>query len=154
MPFAQVQYRSLVNSPLDWQARRQRYLCITITYTVFFLIVAFVFLGLYINERNELNRDNCQDICAAYGTTFDCGYQQCCDSAGGGNSNFYNSYQFCLGDYAQTIFFIVMIIAFVYSGYEIFLIICTLCTAPIFRPQQQVVVTQQPMIARGQNLIV
>ena len=153
MPFAQIQYRSLVNSPLDFQARRQRFLCITITYTAFFMIIGFVFLGLFINERNELDEYTCGDICAGDGTIYSCGYQQCCDSVDGNNSVFYNSYQYCLGDYAETIFFIIMIIAFGYTAYEIFLIICTLCTAPIFQPNA-VIVTQQPMVGYGNAVIV
>ena len=152
MPFAQLQYRSLMNSPLDYQARRQRFLCITITYTAFFFIIGFVFLGLFINERNDLNQYTCGDICASQGTIYNCGYQQCCDSPGGNNSLYYNSYQFCLGDYAELIFFIIMIISFAYTAYEIFLIVCTMCTAPIFQPQA--VVVTQPMMAYGGPVVV
>ena len=146
MPFAQIQYRSLINSPLDYQARRQRFLCISITYALFFFIIGFVFMGLFLHERNDLNDYNCQQICGYLGTQYNCGYQQCCNSPGGFDSDFYYSYQYCLGDYAQTVFFIIMIIAFAYTVYEVFLIVCIMCTAPIFQPQQQVIVTQQPMV--------
>jgi len=69
MPFAQIQYRYLMNSNLGYQAVRSRYLCITITYTAVFLCLGLVFLGLFINERNALDDYNCS-ICSAYGTPF------------------------------------------------------------------------------------
>ena len=55
MPFAQIQYRYLMNSTMGYQAVRKRYLCITIAYTAIFLCLAFAFLGLFINERNSLD---------------------------------------------------------------------------------------------------
>ena len=43
---------------------------------------------------------------------------------------------YCLGNYTELIWFIIMIVLFAYVAYEIFLILCTLCTSPIFWPGQ------------------
>jgi hypothetical protein len=150
MPFAQIQYRQLRNSPLGWQQRRNRFLCISITYTVVFLIIGAVFLGLFLNEQSQLNNYNCS-ICAYYGTPYSCGFQQCCDSIDGYNSYFYNSYQFCLGDYGMTIFFIIMIVCFVYVLYEVFLIVCIMCTASAFSPRSDVVVVNGQTMGLANN---
>ena len=121
MPFAHVQYRSLRSSPLGYTQRRNRFLCITLTYTVIFLVIACVFLGLYISQNNSLNSYNCS-ICSYLGASTPCGYQLCCD-----NYNFNYSYQNCLGNYAGSIFFIIMLIFFIYGAYQLFLIVCIFC---------------------------
>jgi hypothetical protein len=128
MPFAHVQYRSLRSSPLDYTQRRNRFLCITLTYTLIFLVIACVFLGLYISQNNSLNSYNCS-ICGYLGAPNSCGYQLCCD-----NYDFYYSFQYCLGSYAGSIFFIIMLICFIYGGYELLLIVCILCRGTALQP--------------------
>lgn len=133
MPFASIQYRTLRSSPLGWQQRRNRFLCWTLTYAGIFLAIGVVFLALFITKNNQLNGYSCQEVCSYLGTPFSCGPQQCCDSPNGDGSYYYNSYMFCLGDYAQSIYFIIMICCFGYVAYEVFLILCLLCTGSALR---------------------
>lgn len=140
MPFATIQYRNLRNSTLTWQERRNRFLCLTLTYTSIFLIAGFVFLGLYLAKRNQLNGYTCTQVCGYLNTIYNCGYQQCCDSYDGLNSYYYNSYMFCLGDYLQLVYFIIMITCFSYVVYEILTIICIMCTASSLSGDSNVIV--------------
>ena len=121
MPFAHIQYRSLRSSPLDYTQRRNRFLCITLTYTVVFLVIACIFLGLYISANNALNSYDCS-VCAYLGAPYYCGYQLCC----GIYAYEYYSYSYCVGSLAG-IYFIIMLICFIYGGYELFLIVCIFC---------------------------
>jgi hypothetical protein len=83
MPFAQIQYRKIRNTSGDWQQRRSRFLCITISYTSIFLIIGFVFLGLFLNENQAMSQYTCS-VCAPYGTPYSCGTQKCCSNSGSG----------------------------------------------------------------------
>jgi hypothetical protein len=140
MPFASIQYRNLRNSTLNWQERRKRFLCITLSYAAIILIAGFVFLGLYFWKRNWLDGYNCSNLCSYYGTPYSCGYQQCCDSPNGYNSNYYNSFMFCMGDYMELIYFIIMICCFSYVLYELLTICCIVCTASALQDSSNVVV--------------
>lgn len=138
MPFARVQYNYLRNQGLTYTALRNRFLCITITYTLVFLALGGVFCGLWIMKTNELDQYNCS-VCASYGTPFSCGYQLCCDQ----NGFFSNSIGYCVGNFTQVIFFILMIVCFCYGGYELFLVVCHLCYSPLFRADAVVVTGPQ-----------
>lgn len=136
MPFAHIQYRSLRSSSLDYTQRRNRFLCITLTYTVVFLVIACIFLGLYISANNTLNSYNCS-VCDYLGAPYSCGYQLCC----GVYSYEYYSYSYCAGS-AAGIYFIIMLICFIYGGYELFLIVCIFCRGAALQ-QGATVVTMQ-----------
>lgn len=139
MPFAHVQYRLLHSSPLDYTQRRNRFLCITITYAVVFLAVGVVFLGLYISEQNKLNGYNCS-VCSYLGTPYSCGYQLCCgldyDYA------YSNTYAYCTDDFTQSIYFIIMLVGFIYGAYELFLLICICCRGSALQSNVDVVMIE------------
>jgi hypothetical protein len=137
MPFTRIQYNYLRNQGLTYQALRNRFLCITLTYAIVFLALGGVFLGLYIVKTNDFNQYNCS-VCASYGTPFDCGYQLCCDQ----NGFFSNSIGYCVGNFTQVLFFILMICFFAYGAYEVFLIICHLCYSPLFWSGSNTMVVQ------------
>ena len=146
MPFARIQYNYLRNQGLTYQALRNRFLCYTITYTCVFLILGGVFCGLYIVQTNDFDDYNCS-VCAQYGTPFNCGYQLCCD----GNGFFSNSIGYCVGNFLQLLYFILMIFFFAYAVYEIFLIICHLCYSPLFWSGNTMVVNQNVGLTTAYN---
>lgn len=139
MPFAQIQYRMLRDSPLLWEERRRRFLCRSISYILMFLIIGTGFLALFLIEKNRLDSYDCS-ICNTYGTPYSCGYQQCCASPDGTTDYDFNSYQYCLGNFWEGIAAIVTVVCYGYVIYESFMVCCILCTKPAFRNGQDVVV--------------
>jgi hypothetical protein len=89
---------------------------------VLFIIAGVVFLGLYINQENEVSGLICATGCTQYAAIYQCGYQLCCDIY-----NFSYTYAYCDGIYTHGIYFIIFIVCFCYAGYEIILMVGTIC---------------------------
>jgi len=127
MPFSHFSYRWLKQQNYTYQKARCCYLTATIIYGAIFAILGTIFIILYFNQVNYLNNFNCS-ICSSYGYSLNCGYLTCCQPG----TFFSVSYQYCLGDYADGIYFILFICFYCYAAYEIFVLICVMCRGSYF----------------------
>lgn len=146
MPFSHLSYRWLKQQNYSYQKARCCYLATTIIYGLIFAGLGTAFIILYFDKLNYLNQFNCS-ICGDY--SLSCGNQTCCLPG----SYLSVSYQYCLGDYGEGIYFILFIVFYGYAAYEFFMLICIMCRGSYFTNYNNnvIVIDNNPQYAMPLN---